>query len=111
MRSALKSRKGNNMKRELSSLLLSALCVVLAPVAFASTTWYVNGASGNDNNSCLSATTACKTIGHAISLASAGDSIGVAAAIYIENLDISKSLRLTGAAASTTIIDGGGGTV
>lgn len=85
-----------------------ALFSPLAPVAFASTTWYVNGVSGSDSNPCKSLTTACKTIGHAISLASSGDSIRVAAAIYSEHLSISFSLRIVGSNAQATIIDGGG---
>src|SRR5262249_28144362 len=72
----------------------------------------VNGVSGNDNYNCEDATTACKTIGHAISLASSGDTIMVAAATYTEDLTIGKSLKMIGAglsaARSTTIIDGGG---
>jgi hypothetical protein len=51
----------------------------------ASTTWYVNGVAGSDSNNCLSPTTACKTIGHAIGLAASGDIVRVAAAIYTEN--------------------------
>jgi hypothetical protein len=97
------------MKHKLvfSSLLL-ALSLASAPTARAITTWYVDGANGSDSNNCLSPTTACKTIGHAISRAASGDSIRVASATYRENLTISKSLTITGAAASTTIIDGGG---
>jgi hypothetical protein len=63
--------------------------------------------TGNDSNNCTSPTTACKTIGHAISLAKSGGSIMVAAATYPENVVISKSLAITGSAAAMTIIDGG----
>ena len=80
----------------------------LASTAMAGTTWYVNGVNGSDTNNCLSATAACKTIGHAISLALSGDSIKVAPATYAENLSISISLKVIGSGASTTIIDGGG---
>jgi hypothetical protein len=89
-------------------LLLMALFLAVAPNAVASTTRYVNGDTGSDSNNCLSPTTACKTIGHAISLAASGDSIMVAAATYTENLTIGFSLRIFGSGASTTIIDGGG---
>lgn len=76
--------------------------------ALASVTWYVNGVSGNDGNNCTSSLSACETIGHAISLASSGDSIRVAPATYTENLTISTSLKIFGAGANTTILDGGG---
>jgi len=90
----------------------SLLFLALAPTALASTTWYVDGVHGSDNNNCKSRQTACKTIGHAISLASSGDSIRVAAATYTENLTIGINLKILGARATTTIIDGGGvGTV
>ena len=88
-------------------LLLVALILVLAPTTFASTTWYVNGASGSDSDNCLSATAACKTIGHAISLAASGDTIVVAAATYAEHLGIGTSVTIVGSGAQTTIIDGG----
>jgi hypothetical protein len=82
--------------------------VALATSAFAANIWYVDGVNGDDKNNCKSPQTACKTIGHAISLASSGDSIMVAAATYTENLIIGKSLKIGGADVSTTIIDGGG---
>jgi hypothetical protein len=94
------------------SLQLVALFLALAPTALASSKWYVDGVNGNDNNDCKSRQTACKTIGHAISLASSGDSILVAAATYTENLTIGVSLKVVGSGAKTTIIDGmGSGTV
>jgi hypothetical protein len=80
----------------------------LAPISVASNAWYVDGINGNNTNDCKSPEYACKTIGHAISLASSGDSIVIAAATYTENLTISFSLNLIGSGASTTIIDGGG---
>jgi hypothetical protein len=89
-------------------LLLPGLLVALPPCAVASATWYVDGVSGSDSNNCLSPPTACKTIGHAISLASSGDSIIVAPATYTESLTIGISLSVIGSGARTTIIDGGG---
>lgn len=100
------------MKSRLFTVLAIAPFLALAPTLVASTTWYVNGVTGSDSNNCQSPTTACKTIGHAVSLALSGDSIIVARATYQENLTISISLHIIGAAATTTIIDGGGaGTV
>jgi hypothetical protein len=90
-------------------LCVAALTLFAAvPAALASTTWYVNGVSGSDSNNCMSALTACKTIGHAISLAASGDSIKVAAATYKENLGIGFNLNIVGSGAATTIIGGGG---
>jgi hypothetical protein len=86
--------------------LLLVLLLTLTPAALASI-WYVDGVNGNDTNDCRTRQTACKTIGHAISLASAGDTIGVGPATYPENLNINVSLKLIGSGASTTIIDGG----
>jgi len=96
------------MNRMHTSMVVMGLFLALAPSSLASTTWYVNGVTGNDSNTCASPITACKTIGHPISLASSGDSIIVAPAIYTENLTINFSLNLVGSGASTTIIDGGG---
>jgi hypothetical protein len=81
-----------------------AVFLVLASTALASSTWYVDGVHGSDSNNCKTRHTACKTIGHAISLAHSGDSIMVASALYSENLTIRRSLKVIGA--PTTIIDG-----
>ena len=91
----------------LTSFLFAAVLAALTSTATASTTWYVNGASGSNSNPCTSPTTACKTVGHAISLAASGDSIRVAAATYTENLTITISLKILGSGAKTTILDGG----
>jgi hypothetical protein len=93
--------------RLINVLAVFALFVAVAPTSLASTTWYVNGANGNDSNDCKSPTTACKTIVHAISLAASGDSILVASATYPENLTIGISLNVIGSGSNTTIIDGG----
>lgn len=90
------------------SVVVLALFLTVLPAAVASTIWYVDGVNGNDSNDCKSSSTACKTIGHAISLASSGDTIGVGPATYTENLTISTSLKILGSSATTTIIDGGG---
>ena len=94
------------MRPNNTTLMAMVLFLVLTPAALASTR-YVNGVSGKDSNNCLSPTAACKTIGHAISLAASGDTVMVAAATYIENLTINITVTVIGAGASTTIIDGG----
>ena len=90
------------------TLLLFAVSLWLTSSALASVKWYVNGGTGSDSNNCLTAATACLTIGHAISLASSGDTIGIATATYTENPIIAKNLKLTGTGPAT-IVDGGGG--
>jgi predicted outer membrane repeat protein len=79
--------------------------IMLSSQALAGTR-YVNAVSGDDGNNCKTQTTACATIGHAISLAASGDTIQIAAATYQENLTIPFSLTLKGAKAATTIVDG-----
>jgi len=88
--------------------ILAVLILSRVSIGAAATTWYVNGLTGSDSNNCGSATAACRTIGHAISLAASGDSVRIAAATYAEHLTIGTNLELIGAAASSTIIDGTG---
>jgi len=90
----------------LGNWILAALILGRFSTGMASTTWYVNGLTGIDRNSCRSATAACRTIGEAISRAVSGDSVRVTAGTYAEHLTIGVSLELIGASASTTIIDG-----
>jgi len=89
-------------------LFRMSLLVALAPIASASTTWYVDGINGSNANNCKSLTSACKTIGHVIALVSSGDSIKLAAATYKEHLTIGISLKILGSGAMKTILDGGG---
>src|SRR5579864_4814331 len=88
-------------------LMVLSVSMALAPAALASTTWYVNGTTGNDSNNCLTPATACATIGGAISRTAAGDSVVIAAGTYTENLLINLNLNLRGAGAGKTMIDGG----
>jgi len=92
----------------LASFRFAVVLAALSSTAVASTTWYVNGVSGSNSNACTSAITACKTIGHAISLGVSGDSIKVAPATYKERLTIGISLKILGSNAKTTILDGSG---
>src|SRR5438552_17567504 len=94
------------MTHKLPTTTLLLMALFLGPSAVASTTWYVNGVSGSNSNTCTSPTTACKTIKRAISLAAAGDSILVAAATYKENLSIFFSLRVIGSGATPHMLDG-----
>jgi hypothetical protein len=93
--------------KEFITLPILAVLLAWAPTALASNTWYVDGVSGSDSNT-WSSESACKTIGHAISLAASGDSIIVAPATYHETITIAINLNIIGSGARTTIVDGGG---
>ena len=105
-----KKRKVMTQRLSLSSLLVLTLFLTLGKSAVASSIWYVDGVHGSDQNNCRTPVTACKTIGHAISLAGSGDTVIVAAATYQENLNIGFSLTVlgSGVGGQTPIIDGGG---
>jgi len=92
----------------LARLLFLALLLVLAPTAVARSLWFVDGVNGNDDNSCKSRHGACKSIGHAVSLASPNDAIFVAPAVYNENLTIRINLEIIGSGSHRTVIDGQG---
>jgi hypothetical protein len=80
-----------------------AIAVGLGVTVAAATTWYVNDGTGNDLNNCTSPLTPCKTIQAAINKASNGDTINVAAGMYLElaagPLTVNKTLTLLGAQA------------
>jgi hypothetical protein len=96
-------------ERSVRARLLSlALLLLLAPTAVARSLWFVDGVNGNDGNSCKSRHGACKSIGHAISLASPNDAIFVAPAVYYENLTIRINLEIIGSGSHWTVIDGQG---
>jgi hypothetical protein len=81
--------------------------LAMASGAFAST-WYVNGVTGSDDNSCTSPKQSCQTITNALNFrAVPGDSIAVAPATYTENLAIGFSVKILGSDQQNTIIDGG----
>jgi hypothetical protein len=63
--------------------------------------------TGNDANTCLSMSSACKTIASAVSKASTGDTIIIAAGTYTEGVGIDKNLTLIGFGANATIINQG----
>jgi hypothetical protein len=69
--------------------------------------WYV-ALGGSDANDCQTIATACQTIRAAALKSSAGDTVAVAAGSYTETLALSRDLRIEGAGAGATIIDGGG---
>lgn len=73
---------------------LAAAAIGAAPAAAAPMTLYVSP-GGSDTNPCTSASP-CKTIGHAVSAAAAGDRIVVRHGTYAESVTIAKTLHLVG---------------
>jgi hypothetical protein len=96
------------MKSEKLMCVVALTLFAFAPMAMASSKWYVDGVHGSDNNNCESRRHACKTISNALSLTLPGDCIFVAPAIYHETLFIYFNLEIIGSGAKTTIVDGGG---
>ena len=79
---------------------------VMVPVRAVST-WYVDPLGTDDGSHGTGpGASAFKTITYAISSASDGDTIMVAAATYNEEVDINRALTIIGAGEDTTIIDG-----
>jgi len=99
------------MKKRLSFTLLTTLAgVALAvltlrlsaasPVGATSSIRYVATTGGDSSNNCTSPSTPCKTIQHAIDVATSGDEIRVAGGTYTRNgtlAAITKELSITGA--------------
>ena len=95
----------------ISSLILSLICVS----ATSQTTYYVNDNSTSNDSFCSSAfdgsgngstSDPFGTISSALAAASAGDIIKVDAGTYDEsNIDITKTITITGLSESLTIID------
>ncbi len=69
--------------------------------------WYVDAATGDDANDCLSPTTACLTVTVAIAKAADGDTILIAPGTYIGEVNVAKVLTISGAGSATTFLDGG----
>lgn len=62
--------------------------------------------TGTDAGNCVSSP--CKTLNYAISVASSGGTILVAAGTYNQTVNVSKPVKLLGAGAGKTILDGHG---
>jgi len=81
------------------------------------TTYYVNNSTGDDNRTDVEAensSTPWKTISHAVTNASAGDTITVAAGTYYETIDVTVdglTIQSLSGNPSDTIIDGADDTV
>ena len=75
---------------------------------------YVDSSAGVDGPACGASTgaAACKTIGYALAnRVAAGGTVSVAAGAYNERIVLRAGIKVQGAGASVTTLDGGGGTV
>jgi len=95
---------------------LAATCLLSAPVALCSDTWFVAG-DGDDTHDCLAPATPCATIQGAIAKAASGDSILVRAETFLgtgnEVVLVDRDLELSGGwnqgftlQTGSTIVDG-----
>jgi hypothetical protein len=88
---------GNSPAKNAAAFCVVALAIACQPMLAATVCVNPTGASG------------CQTtIGAAVSAASSGDTIQVAAGTYKEDVTINKTLALIGAGSATTIIDATG---
>jgi hypothetical protein len=99
-------------RKLLSASLLAAMMFALLLIATnphtvqAGGPWYVDGASGSDDNDCLSWGTACQTIPQAVISSTNGDTIHVASGVYSVSDLLIANRTLIGAGADQTILDG-----
>jgi len=63
---------------------------------------------GHDEPDCTRVAAPCRMIGYAVGQAVAGDTIQIAAGLYRERVTLPTGLRLIGAGAGATVLDGGG---
>jgi hypothetical protein len=75
--------------------VLATLAVGVATAGAAGATLYVSASNGSDLNPCT-AVSPCKTIGHTIAVANAGDTVVVEAGTYHETATVTKTLSLIG---------------
>ena len=87
--------RGLRARVTIASIVSAVVALSVAGSAAAGGALFVSASSGNDANPC-SSTQPCRTIGHAVAVASPGSTISVAAGTYAEEVVISKSLTLVG---------------
>ena len=83
------------------SVLLTAFAAAAAGASAATRYVAVSGADGA--NGCLEEAHPCKTIGHALGKAAAGDTVSVAAGTYAESNFVGRAVTIVGAGAGTVL--------
>jgi parallel beta-helix repeat protein len=88
----------------LATLVWAALAVASPTAAFAGTARFVATTGSDAANSCTAANNPCRTVAHAVSVATSGNTISIAGGTYAEQVHIDRSLRVVGAGMDTTVI-------
>lgn len=91
----------------LNKLIILGFMIASTTAFAANTTYYVNGATGNDSYNGLYPDSAKATITAAIGVAINGDVIQVAVFNYSEDVLVNKSITINGADFANTVITGG----
>jgi hypothetical protein len=107
--------KGHVARLALVAVIAVVIGVTGAAAGAATGTLYVSAQHGSDANPCT-ASAPCKTIGHAVAIASRGQSIVVLQGTYHETVTITKQLSVSGQGATINasgmingvVISGGG---
>ncbi|MEI6662962.1 MAG: Ig-like domain repeat protein, partial [Actinomycetes bacterium] len=99
--------RGRKRMTTLIGAAIAAVAIGAVGVAFASpgATYFV-ATTGDNANNCTDSSTPCLTITAAVTKASSGDTIQVAAGTYNENLTLNKSLTINGPNASVAALSG-----
>lgn len=69
--------------------------------------WFVSP-SGSDANACYNPAVPCRSIGAALALAAAGETINLTSGVYSERLTLAQPVRLLGSDPQYVVINGGG---
>ncbi|MGD9116922.1 MAG: right-handed parallel beta-helix repeat-containing protein [Dehalococcoidia bacterium] len=93
----------------LALVVVLSLVITAAALANGGDTWYVDPTGTDDpSHGTGTGTDAFQTIGYALTQATSGDTINVAAGTYNENITLVNGVSIYGAGAGNSIIDGGG---
>jgi parallel beta-helix repeat protein len=85
---------------------LAGVLPFAAMSAGAATTRYVSPSGTDTANVTCDSVHPCKTVQHAVDVATPGDTIQIAAGTYVEQVQIGKSIRVVGAGTDKTVIVG-----
>lgn len=117
MRRGVEARAGRARTAALAAIPVGLVLVLAAPAGAAAATRFVDRDTGLDAGTCSTAATACASVGHAVGVAGAGDTIQVddSPGSYPETLSLGSGRSVIGVDFTdgdegATVIDGGGST-